>query len=782
MSTAVPDTLTAVDANELRKVRAELLGERKLRGHRFCEAYTDAVDVWLIEIFARALAHAGKDGPTGVVLLAVGGYGRRELCPASDLDLILVHNKVRGIAEIADALWYPIWDAGLQVDHSVRTPRESASVMDGDLKSALSFLSARPVAGDIALANAVIDDARKKWSGRAKVSLERLRASMEERWEQHGELAFLLEPDLKLARGGLRDLEALRAAVIAMPPLAEFSEDARVLKAADLILETRVGLHATTGRRSDQLLLDDQDAVARRLGYADADDLLPTISAAARRVTWTTDEVWRRIEAWARGPRRATRDRAVERGIALRGQELVFDGSVALAGDTSLALRIAAASARSGVPIATATLEALEHDAVAPPEPWPAETRDALVDLLGCGGAAVPLLETLDHLGVLSRYISEWHAVRSKPQRNAFHRFTVDRHLFEAAAEAAELTRNVHRPDLLLVGALLHDIGKGFPGDHTDAGTRVVVDIARRMGFDAGDIAGLVSLVRDHLLLAETATGRDLGDPATIAKVAARVRTTEALELLATLTRADSIATGPLAWNSWKETLLDELVIRTRAHIRGEQPPETFLEPDAEQRRLMDMRAFRVLPEATRVTIVVPDRAGLLAVVAGVLAINRLPVRAATGFSENGMAVEIFDLDRSGSTEPNWAKVEADLARALEDPTGLEARLAERARGWRLPKRAGAARIAPPRVLIDNDATPRATVIEVRMPDGVGVLARIARAIAACGCDISIVRAMTLGHEVVDTFYVTDGETAAKVTDPTRVEDLQHTILKHIAS
>ncbi|HLW16350.1 MAG TPA: [protein-PII] uridylyltransferase [Actinomycetota bacterium] len=782
MSTAVPDTLTAVDANGLRKVRADLLGERKLKGHRFCKAYSDAVDEWLIETFARALAHAGKDDPTGVVLLAVGSYGRRELCPASDLDLILVHNRVRSIAEIADALWYPIWDAGLQVDHSVRTPRESAGVMDGDLKSALSFLSARPVAGDIALAKVVIEDARAKWSGRAKVSLERLRASLQERWEQHGELAFLLEPDLKLARGGLRDVEALRAATFAMPPLAEFSEDARLLKAADLILEARVGLHATTGRRSDQLLLDDQDAVARRLGYADADDLLPTISAAARRITWTADEVWRRIDAWARGPRRATRDRAVERGIALRGQELVLDGSVAPADDTSLALRIAAASARSGVSIATSTLETLEHDAIAPSEPWPVETRDALVDLLGCGRAAVPLLETLDHLGVLSRYISEWHAVRSKPQRNAFHRFTVDRHLFEAAAEAAELTRNVHRPDLLLVGALLHDVGKGFPGDHTEAGTRLMKDIARRMGFEAEDIVTLVSLVRDHLLLAETATGRDLGDPATVAKVAARVRTTEALDLLATLTRADSIATGPLAWNSWKETLIDELVIRTRAHLRGEQPPASILEPDAGQRRLMAEGKLRVVPEGTRLTIVAPDRAGLLAIVAGVLAVNRLPVRAATGLSENGMAVEVFDLDRSGTTEPNWPRLETELAHALEDPSILEARLAERARGWRLPKRAGAARIAPPRVLIDNDATPRATVVEVRMPDGVGVLAGIARAIAACGCDISVVRAMTLGHEVVDTFYVTDGATPAKVTDPVRVEDLQRTILKHISS
>jgi len=772
--------IAAVDASRLRDVRERLLGHGGLRGRRFCNEYTAAVDEWLQELFDRALTHAGKDGPIGVVLLAVGGYGRREMCPASDLDLILVHDKVRNIGAIADALWYPIWDAGLQVDHSVRTPKESTAVIEGELKSALSFLSARPVAGDPELAASVIEESRLKWSSHARVSLERLRTSLEDRWSRHGELAFLLEPDLKLSRGGLRDVEALRAAGLAAPSLAPFGEDARLEEAIEGLLAARVALHATSGRRSDQLLLDDQDAVARRLGFADADELLPHVAAAARRVTWATDEMWRRVDSWLRGPRRATGDQQVGRGIALRGQELVLDRHVSLVDDPSLALRLAAESARTGIPIAETTLQMLERDAVSPPDPWPPNVRDALVDLLGCGHAAVPLLETLDHLGVLSRYITEWQAVRSKPQRNAFHRFTVDRHLFESAAEAAELSRDVHRPDLLLVAALLHDLGKGFPGDHTEAGTHLMVDIARRMGFDADDIVTLVSLVRDHLLLAQTATGRDLGDPATIAKVATRVRTTETLELLAALTCADSIATGPLAWNSWKETLIAELVIRTRAHLAGEHPPASILEPSIEQRLLMSEKRLQVIREGSTLTVVAPDRAGLLAIVSAALTVNRLPVRAATGLSEDGMAVEIFDLDLTGPSEPQWARLEEDLARALDDPSTLEARLAERAKSWRLPKRAGAARIAPPRVLIDNDATPRATVIEVRMPDGVGVLARIARAIAQCECDIALVKAMTLGHEVVDTFYVTDGTSGAKVTDPTRVEDLQRMILREV--
>jgi [protein-PII] uridylyltransferase len=769
------------NGRKIKEVRAALLEQRRLRGRRFCEDYTAAIDDWLAELFSGAVRYAGRTNSKGIALVAVGGYGRGELCPGSDLDLLLVHDRVKGIAKLADALWYPIWDAGLSVDHSVRTVKETLEVVDADFRSALGLLSARHVAGDERLAGAAAREVRARWAAKPRRTLDRLRDAMELRWFQHGELAFLLEPDVKLSRGGLRDVDCARAAALAAPVVAPFLEDPRFDESADELLAVRVALHATTGRARDRLLLEDQDAVARRLGFADADEFLPDVAAAARRIAWTTDQIWRRIGTSRAGPRRGARDTPVSAGIALHVEELALDGTVDPAVDSALALRLAATSARTGVPVAATALARLEADAVAPPAPWPAATRDAFVDLLGCGHTAVPLLETLDHLGVLGRYIREWQAVRSKPQRNVYHRYTVDRHSFESVAEASLLTREVHRPDLLLVAALFHDIGKGYPGDHSTAGRELMREIAERMGFQPADVNTLMTLVGEHLLLPDAATRRDLGDPATIEMVASRVGSTETLELLHALTRADSIATGPAAWSSWKESLLEELVAMTRAHLSGERVEASPPEPSEAQRGLMRDRTLRVLAEGTQLTVAAPDRQGLLAITSGALAVNGLAVRSATGLSEGGMAVEVFELDFMGrNSEPDWDVLQADLQRALDDPAGLRARLAAVGGASRLPVRPGAAKAPEARVLIDNGATPRATIVEVRAPDGIGVLSHIAWALAGAGCDIGVVRALTLGHEVVDTFYVTDGPTGDKLTDPGRLETIRREILREL--
>jgi len=380
--------------------------------------YTDAVDAWIATVFRRALAAAGGRDSADIALIAVGGFGRRELCPASDVDLILLHDKVRGIGRIADALWYPIWDSGMQLDHSVRTPRETLAVVKGDLKDALGVLNARLVAGDERIAATTIDAAKRAWRSSGDVSLGRLRESLHDRWNQHGELAFLLEPDVKLARGGLRDLDSLQAMTLAAPALEPFVGDARLDEAGDALLGVRVALHAATGRRSDRLLLGDQDAVARRLGHADADQLLPAIAAAARRVAWAEDQAWQRLDVTKARSRRVHQTERLEPGISIRDDELVIDEELRFDSEQALALRLAAASARTGIPIGSDALTRLEDEATPPAEPWAESTRQALIDLLGYGHAAVPLLETLDHIGVLGRYLTEWPAVRSLPQRN----------------------------------------------------------------------------------------------------------------------------------------------------------------------------------------------------------------------------------------------------------------------------------------------------------------------------------------------------------------------------
>jgi len=762
-----------VSAVDVRELRAGLLAAG-LGGRAFTEAYAEAVDEWLRTLFAQALDGRAEDG---IALLAVGGYGRRELCPASDLDLVLVHERGKAVGGVAEAIWYPVWDAGLHLDHSVRTPKEVAAMATSDLKVALGLLTARPVAGDTALGTRVVEAVRRDWAGRPRTSLARLHEAVVERWRASGDVAFLLEPDLKLGRGGLRDVEALAAAALATPIAVPAIEDPAFIAAHDTLLSARVALHGLALRHTDTLVREDQAGVAAALGMHDRSALAVAVAAAGRRIGWAAEDTWDRVESTLAGPgRRGGRDLAVEPDIVLRDAEIALDPSSSPALDDSLPFRVMAAAARAGVPVARDTLRRL---AVQPPAPstaerWSEEARQGLVSLLGCGAAAVRHMETLDNIGVLAHYLPEWEAVRNRPQRDAYHTFTVDRHLLEAAARAAPLVRRVHRPDLLLVGALLHDIGKGDGGDHTAAGMRIVDSVAGRMGFDDGDLSTLRLLVRDHLLLAETATRRDLDDPATVDAVAARVDTAERLELLAALTEADAVATGPTAWSTWKADLVAELVARTRGRLAGGavEPPRELLTP--ELRRLMARRQLQVVPDRGTITVVAPDRPGLLAVVAGTFTLHRIGVRSALAASEDGMVADVFHVDTGRDAFPDWARLESDLAAALADPATLRLRLADRLRSVQRSRRLP---IAGTDVVVDNAATPRATVIEVRTDDGPGVLYRVALLLSDAGLDILSAKVETLGHEVVDTFYVRTAANGGKLTDPHALESLRAAIV-----
>ena len=720
--------------------------------------------------------------------MAVGGYGRRELCPGSDLDLVLVHRGRKDVRQVAERLWYPIWDAGVRLDHSVRTLKEALRVADEDLKAALGLLDARPVAGSASLAAELAERTAAQWRKRSQRGLTLLGEAVRARHAEYGEVAFLLEPEVKEGRGGLRDFHALRAAALASPVVP--AADEALTAAHETLLGVRTELHRATGKALDRLLLQEQDAVAAALGHPDADALMATVADAARTLAWRSDEGWRRIASALAGPRGRTsgRDHPLGPGLVLREDEVVLAHDADPGADPSLVLRAAVAAAESGALLARPLLDRLTAEAPPLGDPWPVSARHALVSLLGTGPAAVAVLEALDQHGLLVRVLPEWAAVRSKPQRNAYHRFTVDRHLCEAAANAAALTRQVSRPDLLLVGAWLHDIGKGFtdePGgrgkrDHTDAGVEVVERIARRMGFDEADVAVLVGLVRHHLLLPDVATRRDLDDPATVAAVAAAVDDRDMLELLAALTEADSLATGPSAWGAWKAGLVGELVERVAAKLQGHHLDAGPSLPTPEHRQLMARGEQAVLVEGDSVTVVAPDRPGLFSRVAGTLALHGLDVRSAAASSDAGMAVEVFEVERAFDRPPDWDRVRSDLSRALTGRLSLEARLAQRVRAYAGRRRAAAARPAQARVLFDQDASDTATVVEVRAPDGIGVLYRITRALADCDLDVRTAKVSTLGHEVVDAFYVTDAD-GEKVVDPEHLREVELSVLDALA-
>ncbi|MFE0197889.1 [protein-PII] uridylyltransferase [[Kitasatospora] papulosa] len=749
-------------------------------------------DAWLDGLFTTAAERAGI---RGAALVAVGGYGRGELSPRSDLDLLLLHDgtaDAAAVAALADGIWYPVWDLGLALDHSVRTPGEARRTAGEDLKVQLGLLDARPVAGDLGLVAGLRTTVLADWRNQAPKRLPALDELCRERAERMGELQFLLEPDLKEARGGLRDATALRAVAaswVADAPREGLAEARRTL------LDARDALHLTTGRATDRLALQEQDQVAGALGLLDADALLRQVYEAARTVSYATDVTWREVNRVLRARSARPRLRTILGGAKAAPERTPLaegvveaDGEVVLARtarperDPVLTLRAAAAAAEAGLPLSRHLVRHLGTAAQPLPVPWPSRAREELVTLLGAGEATVAVWEALEAEGIITRLLPDWERVHCRPQRNPVHTWTVDRHLVETAVRASHLTRRVGRPDLLLIAALLHDIGKGWPGDHSVAGEVIARDMAARIGFDKQDVAVVATLVRHHLLLIDTATRRDLDDPATVRSVATAVGSASTLELLHALTEADALATGPAAWSSWRASLVADLVKRVAALLAGEEPPAPEpLAPDAEQERLAvealrtgePVLSLRTRPEpapedggpepvGVELLIALPDRPGVLPAAAGVLALHRLTVRAAdlrsvelpTELGETaGLLVLSWRVAAEYGSLPQAARLRADLVRALDGSLDIRARLAEREAAY--PRRRGV-KAPPPRVTVAAAGSRLATVIEVRAQDAPGLLHRIGRALEQSAVRVRSAHVSTLGANAVDAFYVTD--------------------------
>lgn len=763
--------------------RLRLLQEESRSGPSRRSALAALTDDWLAALFATAQRETGV---RGAALVAVGGYGRAELSPRSDLDLLLLHDgkaEPRALSALADRLWYPVWDLGVALDHSVRTPAEARKTAGEDLKVHLGLLDARPVAGDAGLLAGLRTSVLADWRNQAARRLPQLHSLCRERAEQAGELRFLLEPDLKEARGGLRDATALRA--VAASWLADAPREG-LADARRRLLDARDALHLVTGRATDRLALQEQDQVAARLGLLDADALLREVYEAARVVAYAGDVTWREVgrvlRARAARPRLrgllGTRGAAAERAPLAEGV-VESDGEAVLAlaarpdRDPVLALRFGAAAAQAGLPVSLHAVRRLAAQAKPLPVPWPAEAREQLVTLLGAGEPTVAVWEALEAEGLITRLLPDWERVRCRPQRNPVHTWTVDRHLIETAVRASALTRRVGRPDLLLMAALLHDIGKGWPGDHSVAGETIARDVAARVGFDAQDAAVLGVLVRHHLLLIDTATRRDLDDPATVRSVADAVGSPGTLEILHALTEADALATGPAAWSTWRGSLVADLVARVASVLRG--APSAAAEPaipTTEQERLA-VEALRtrepVLALLARqeeddavgaeLVVAVPDQPGVLPAVAGVLALHRLTVRAADlrSLELPDLPGEVLVLRWRVAAEygslPQAARLRTDLIRALDGSLDIQAKLADREAAY--PRRRGVVP-PPPRVTAVPEVSSTATVLEVRAPDAVGLLHRVGRALEASGVRVRSAHVSTLGANAVDSLYVVD--------------------------
>ena len=734
---------------------------------------------WLTGIWTDATA--GLASGTGLALAAVGSVGRGEAGPLSDVDLVLLHSgralSDREVTALADRLWYPVWDAGVRLDHSVRTVAQCRSVAQSDLAAAVGLLDLSWVAGDADVVTQARTAVAQDWRGAARRRLPEVVTSLAARHTRQGDLAQSLEPDLKEAHGGLRDVTVLAALVQSW--LVD-RPHGPVEEAAARLLDVRDAIHVVTGRGRDRLLRDDHDAVASLLGYADADDLLTDVSRAGRTIAHALDAAVRRAGQAQRarvlriGPRRPQMT-PLGHGVFASDGEVVLGREPALT-DPLLPLRVAVVAASAALPIAARTLANLAS--VPPlPRPWPAPARELLGDLLAAGPGLLPTWEDLDLAGIVESWLPEWAGVRSRPQRSPVHRHTVDRHLLETVTYAAGLVRRVARPDLLLVAALLHDIGKVRGArDHSVSGAQLAAGVVARMGFDAADAETIVMLVREHLTLIELATRRDHADPGTVAAVVSAVGAdADRFEMLRALTEADAVAAGPAAWTDWRARLVAQLSGRVTERLSGADVGESAASEGAEVdhgaaslRNLdpADLAAVRSgrfvvhgipLGSGWRLDVLAADRLGLFADTAGVLAAAGLIVRTAIVRTLDGVAVNEWHVDAPGGGAP----VIVDLVRSLErvsagdaTPLGL---LARGSGGVALPS--GSTPTSAPgqaRAMIVPGASPEATVLEVRAGDRPGLLYDLGRAFAGAGISVRSAHVATYAGQTLDTFYLTD--------------------------
>jgi [protein-PII] uridylyltransferase len=716
---------------------------------------SDAMDGLIGELFGAAVSAHGGLSATGARLsvVAVGGYGRRELSPFSDIDLVLVHDPsvpAKRVSAIAEALWYPLWDRAIPLDHAVRDSAQMRAMADRDLRAALGMLDARHVAGDADLTGRLRTGVLERWRRRARTRLPELAQSTGERPAKYGELAYAAAPDLKESSGGLRDGVALRALVATW--LVDIPhEESEAYRQA--LLDIRDVLHEVSGRRTDRLVPELVNEVAAVRGV-EPERLMFELRDLGRRTAHLSRSAWRRIEqvtppplgiAPRIGRRRPSLD-VLAKGVAQAGGEIVLTADAEPVRDPLLVLRAAALAAERSLLMSSASAARLARDAVSLPEPWPTAARQLLVRLLSAGAGLPPVWQELDQVGLIDRWLSEWSHIRLRSSTALVHTFTIDRHSVETCVQSADLVRSVRRPDLLMTAALLHDIGKGRTVDHSELGAPMALEIARRWGFSDADAWVVSRLVRLHLLLPTTSTRRDLHDPETASVVAAALADDDELDLLVALTEADAKATSPAAWSPWRAKLIGELARQVHAVLLDRpvpaRSPEWAVEDPARPGQVLGLRVETTI-DGSIVTISAPDRSGLLADVAGVLAVSGLSIRSARADRVRGRGVMQWDVTNH---EVDDVRLRHRLERLLDDPTALTKRLAEPSHDSDLPAHIG----------FIVGASESASVLEVRAADHPGLVSRICRAISDAGAIVRSAHIETLGRQAVDVFYLAD--------------------------
>jgi [protein-PII] uridylyltransferase len=780
----------------------EQLSSRKLSGPEYASRRAATIDEKLIQLFGD---------PPDMCLMPLGGYGRAELCPHSDIDLMILTEGAGPTQEIEKFL-YALWDQGLKVGHSVRTKNECLDLALKDSKILTSLIDARAIVGNIAAGEAMRKEIALLLSPRQKKAF--VQSKLTERDERHaryGDTRYVLEPNIKEGKGGLRDFQTLlwiTKVLYGARTLGDLvdiniltqSEATRFAKSHDFLLTVRCHLHQIAGRAEERLHFDIQPDLAERLGYTSrhTGKSVERFMKHYFLVTRDMGDLTRILLAAIEHEEHAHAKSENFSGFETLDDRLTTGGKLDLKAHPIDMLRLFQVAQQTGKSIHPFALKDITRhlkyidDSMREDD----SANRIFLEILTAKKDAALTLRRMNESGVLGRFIPDFGRIIALMQFDRYHHFTVDEHtircidlmhkmesglLRDEAPLASDAAQNISSRIPLFVALFLHDICKGRGGRHAELGGELALSLCPRFGLDGEDTDLVSWLVHEHLLMSDTAFRRNLNNPKTIADFSARIRNLKRLDLLFCLTTADIMGVGPGRWTAWKARLLEELYLKTRALMQGEEPgimteltlPDSYIAGETRIDIFTDNDQ-----SATVVLVYTPDRPGLFATLCGAMSaegasimrayINTLPNDTKAG----KIAADRFIIQNATGLPFLQHRRQEDLRhtirQAIESTLDIDSKIAEH----RIPlSKKDLVFDIPPKIRIDNTASGGDTVIEIETRDRHGLLYDIACTLRDEGLDIRAAKINTQGLRAIDAFYIQTSK-RKKLTDSAGQERL----------
>jgi [protein-PII] uridylyltransferase len=577
-----PQDFTGLQA---RRHALDAYWQQDISGYALVRKHSDFIDHHLAESFEKS-APAGE----GFALIALGGYGRQELYPFSDIDLMLLYDPAQKdeLGNLVEAILYPLWDTGLEVGHAVRTLNECMVDATEDFFFRVAMLDARLIAGSASLFGKLTEMYKTAYiEGKRQEFLNDMLEQRVKRETQYGKHTYLLEPHIKESSGGFRDIQSMvwtAHVVFGLKDLISLQEAGlltreeltRFEQAQDYLVRIRNRLHYVSGRKNDQLFFEHQEEMAEAFGFKNENNMLAVehfmreVYSHMQTVSVTMDLFFEHVAEVLGSEELSRPGKVLEPGIEVRHDKIHLASAESITSQPKLMMRLFYQASRTRKPLHFRTRKAISANLHLVNEKFCNSRRTAkLFQAILVSSEPSRILEEMLDTGFLAAYIPEFVKVQSLAQHDVYHVFTVDRHLVQTINELKKLKDEepnvfavVNAPHILFLAGLLHDIGKGFGHGHADRGADMARQLGERLGLEKEEIDTLDFLVRNHLFLSQTALRRDLEDEEFIMRCAARIASPELLAMLYLLTIADARATGPTVWNDWKAALLLELYLK----------------------------------------------------------------------------------------------------------------------------------------------------------------------------------------------------------------------------